>query len=85
MGALEALTSGLVDQARSFIDPVVKLNKRQALTQGVNLGMATYCTSLIRLMSKYVQLRTEGWTLLLLRSHHYFRSDDLENIDFIDR
>lgn len=41
MGAFEALTSGLGEQARSFIDPVVKLNKRQALTQGVNLGMAT--------------------------------------------
>ncbi|KAL3136511.1 Signal peptidase complex catalytic subunit S11C [Trebouxia sp. C0009 RCD-2024] len=39
MGAFEALTSGLGEQARSFIDPVVKLNKRQALTQGVNLGL----------------------------------------------
>ena len=37
------LASGLKDQVKSFVDPVVKLNKRQALTQGVNLGNATFC------------------------------------------
>lgn len=44
MGVGGALASGLTDQFNSFVDPLVKLNKRQALTQGVNLGGATtYC------------------------------------------
>ena len=45
MGAGGDLASGLMDQAKSFVDPVVKLNKRQALTQGVNLGNAALCGS----------------------------------------
>lgn len=43
MGVGGALASGLTDQVKSFVDPVVKLNKRQALTQGVNLGDAITC------------------------------------------
>ena len=43
MGAGGDLVSGLMDQAKTFVDPVVKLNKRQALTQGVNLGIVIFC------------------------------------------
>lgn len=67
MGALEALTSGLVDQGKSLIDPVVKLNKRQALTQGVNLGWPPAIAQLepsCQAGVKTMLIRTEGLSLL---------------------
>ena len=44
MGAVGGLVQSLVDEVKKFFDPVVKLNKRQALTQGVNLGAS--CVSI---------------------------------------
>ena len=40
MGALGGLVQSVTDEVKKFFDPVIKLNKRQALTQGVNLGMS---------------------------------------------
>ena len=38
MRAVNGLVQSLTDEVKKFFDPVVKLNKRQALSQGVNLG-----------------------------------------------
>ena len=87
MGAVETLASGLVEQAKSFVDPVVKLNKRQALTQGVNLGRATCCCiNRFRLpwQSRFEYLRNKVLGLLLPRSDHNVSSYDMENTHITD-
>lgn len=40
MGAAGGVVQGLTDEVKKLFDPVVKLNKRQALTQSVNLGVS---------------------------------------------
>ena len=46
--AMGGLIESCLDEVKGLVEPVAKLNKRQALTQGVNLGICELGTVFVR-------------------------------------
>ncbi len=75
-----ALVQSVIDEVKSFVEPATKLNKRQALSQGVNLGAQSPSISQ---PVDCVRARApcEFDADLASRLDHHLRADDMEDLN----